>query len=119
MKSTMVVLDEIRDTVQNVLDGPIVKTMSNVYAPLTIVMSDLDSLIESQRSERRAMEINADQVRSLVVQLAKYKDPQMLGLLKAKYGRKDFKQRVMSNDFTDDEIIEIWEDYMEEVSFDD
>lgn len=119
MNSSVMTLQKMQNTVRNMIGSHFADNKPNIYASLYELDGDITTLIEAHNRRESEINVTVDQIRSTIIQLARYNEPQIVGLLKGKYGTREMKRRINNEDFDDDDIVLLWKEYKAEVNFDD
>ena len=119
MIGSVITLQKMQNTVRSMIGSHFADNKPSIYASLYELDGDISILITSLSHRKVGITVPINQLRRTVIQLAKYNDPLMIGMLKGKYGTKETRRKINEEDFDDDEIVDLWMEYQAEVEFDD
>ncbi len=119
MNTSAVTLLKMQDTVRSMINSHFADNKPNIYASLYELDGDISILIAKLNHRKVGITVSVDELRNTIIQLAKYNDPQIIGMLKGRYGTKEMKRRINEEDFDDDDVVYLWMEYRSEVDFDD
>ena len=101
------------NTLQRIQDSNVVKKAASVYAPLDTVKEEMKEELAVQMAKEPCVEVKVKQIRSTVIHLGKC-NQEMLSLMIDKYGWIDVKRRLSEEDFDDEEIMNLWNQFTRE-----
>ncbi len=100
-------------SLQRIQESNVVKMAASVYAPLDTVKEEMKEELALQMTKEPSVEVKVKQIRSAVLHLGK-SNQGMIFLMIDKYGSAEVKRRLEEEDFSDDEIMSLWNQFTKE-----